>query len=113
MPECVQLGLFDPRPAPPQRAEADAVALARFLQGRGWLTAADLKAGLGWNERRVRAAAAASTGDILSGPGMPGYRITREASADERDSAIAALRAQARRMIARSIRISKCHHTFA
>ena len=87
----------------------DAATLAGFLAGRGWMSAEDLAGSLRWKARRVRAAAAASKGAILGGPGMPGYKITREATPDERDAAIAAFRSQARRMIRRSLEISARH----
>lgn len=88
----------------------DAADLLSFLRGRGWTAGGDLVRLLGWPERRVRAAAEAARGEILSGPGSPGYILTREANANEREAIVSALRSQARRMIGRSLAISRVHH---
>jgi hypothetical protein len=105
----LNLPLFRSRTGPSTPA-TDAVDLRAFLQGRGWTAGADLVRLLGWPERRVRAAAEAARGEILSGPGSPGYILTRDASANDRESIVAALRSQARRMIGRSLAISRVHH---
>jgi hypothetical protein len=95
----------------PDRTTAadDADTMASWLSGRGWLTAAAITASLGWPERRIRAAASASAGRILSSPGQPGYCLTRESTADDRDRALRALRSQARQMLSRWVQISRVH----
>ena len=98
---------FDAQPRPAAADDAD--TLARWLSGRGWTDARTIGQALAWPDRRVRAAAAASAGRILSGPGQPGYCVTREASANDRDRALAALRSQARQMLTRWQQISRVH----
>lgn len=90
----------------------DAVAELRgLLRGRGWVTAAELR-GLRpkWSERFIRLLANASFGRVLSWPGSPGYRLTIEASAEEREEAVAKLRHQALEMGERASAIARVHH---
>lgn len=68
---------------PKTRARLDAVHIILVLRSEPRLqgrTAADLAAHLGevgdtWTDRRLRAAAEASGGALLSAPGCPGYRL--------------------------------------
>ena len=58
------------------------------LRGSGWLKSPILLARLrklntDTNQRWLRAVSSASKGLILSYPGSPGYRLTREATLDE------------------------------
>lgn len=111
MPEPIQLTLPLPLArSGPTTPDMDAADLRAALCGRGWVSAGQLAQDLGWTDRRVRAAAEAARGEILSGPGSPGYIVTREASADDREAIVRALRSQARRMIGRSLAISRVHH---
>ena len=109
MPEATQLFLPLARSGP-STPDGDATDLVDALRGRGWVNAGHLALTLGWTDRRVRAAAEAAKGEILSGPGSPGYIVTREASADDREAIVRALRSQALRMIGRSLAISRVHH---
>jgi hypothetical protein len=74
----------------------------------GWLSAKAIAAALGVSDREVRAMAAASGGEVISG--QMGYRLTRSASLDEIRHASAWLRSQAREMLRRSIAIQKVAH---
>jgi hypothetical protein len=96
---------------PVRTADDDAAALILWLRGRSRTKAADIAAALGpdWTDRRVRAAAEAARGRVLASPGTAGYILTREATPEDRESAIRALRSQARAMIARSLAISRVH----
>lgn len=87
--------------------------LTTFLRGREWLNASQLQDALGpeYNDRKIRALAEAADGQILSYPGSPGYRLTREATADERDTAINKLRSQADKMTRRALTISRTHRS--
>lgn len=105
-----QLALQFDTTARPTAAD-DADRLASWLAGRGWVDARTIGQALDWPDRRVRAAAAASAGRVLSGPGQPGYCLTREASADDRDRALSALRSQARHMLSRWVQISRVHRS--
>ena len=93
-----------------ESAQEDAARLVLFLDGKGWRKAATLAEALGWCDRRVRAAAEAADGRILSYPGSQGYCLTREATPEDRERAIAAFRSQARLMIRRSMAIGRVHH---
>jgi hypothetical protein len=68
------------RDADLERARADAEELVALLDGNPALRrrpAAQLCEQLGWNDRRLRAAAEASDGEVLSAPGCTGYRLAR------------------------------------
>lgn len=93
-----------------------------LLAGRGWQTAMQiggLAAGTIVNDRprdpealkrRIRAIANASGGHILSYPGSPGYRLTREATIAEIQTATAKLRHQAAEMQQRALEIDRVYH---
>ena len=88
------------------RLADDAATLAKWLrQAGGRRTAAQIAAALGWDERRVRGAAEACGGAVLSAPGIAGYRLAAatpvaEYYADERPRYRSQIRAMLRRMIA-------------
>lgn len=85
--------------------------LCGLLQGRGWVTARDLRRLRPlWQDRFIRLLANAAGGRVLSYPGSPGYRLTGEASAEERECAVAKLRHQAREMGERASAIARQHH---
>ncbi|MGZ0657062.1 hypothetical protein ACWPKS_15775 [Coraliomargarita sp. W4R72] len=75
--------------------------LIKLLDGRGWLTASQLAQATGHNDRKVRSIASA-TPKILSYPGSPGYKLTRQATPEEIESAIT-LKTQGQTMIARYV----------
>lgn len=90
------------------KAAADADLLADILRKRTSLQgrpAATLAAFLGWTDRRLRAAAEASNGEILSAPGCVGYRLAESTPvedyyATERTRYRSQIRVMARRLIA-------------
>ena len=82
--------------------------LVALLKGRNWLTSRQIKQATHWDDRTIRQIAATSEGRILSG--QKGYKLTREATPDERDHAVKWLRSQARKMIARSMQINRIHY---
>ncbi len=85
--------------------------LCQLLRHRGWMTVAHLRRlRPEWSERFIRALANASKGRVLSYPGSPGYRITIEASAEEREAAVAKFRHQATEMGERANAIARVHH---
>jgi len=61
--------------------------MLQILPGNGWLTSGQIQALTGWPERYVRALANASGGRVLSYPGSPGYKLTKEATKEEVDAA--------------------------
>lgn len=80
--------------------EEDVDDFLDHLAGRGWVKARKLKADLGINDRHARALAEASRGRVISG--NRGYKLTAEATAEERNECLHRLRNQADRMQARS-----------
>jgi len=71
-----------PLKAARERANADAETLVSFIRERSVrIGAARVDAQvLGWKERRIRAAAEASKGRVLSAPGIFGYRLAADTS---------------------------------
>lgn len=91
-----------------------------LLEGAGWLTAEDIAAHFFFlqsdqpvtesHKRRIRAIANASEGRILSYPGSKGYKLTREATVIEIQTATAKLRHQAGEMHQRALEIDRVYH---
>lgn len=101
--------LFTPRQKLTAQAGAD--ELCRILRGQGWMKASTIRLIRGdWSERAIRLFANASGGRVMSFPGSRGYRLTQEASAEERDEAQAKLLHQAREMSDRASAIARVHH---
>ena len=85
--------------------------VVQFLIGRPWTTAAEILAALDIDERRLRAIAEQSEGQILSGPGCPGYKLlTSTAQLQEVDETANRLESQAKRMLARAYQIRRRAH---
>ncbi len=72
-----------PAPPPEPLTGEPALLLALLVAEHRWMTRREIAACLGWSERRIRDAASASRGEILSGPGSPGYRATRGATHED------------------------------
>ncbi len=102
-----QLELFKPRKSDPAQ---DAAEMERVMASGGWRQADFFRSVFQWTDRRIRAAAEASEGRIMSYPGSPGYKLTSKATPEEMQHAEQALRAQARKMIRRSMQIAKKWH---
>ena len=110
-----QLDLLNP-PAPRVRAD-DVVTLCVHLQraqdgvfkpSKRWVTARALRdAYPAWSDRQIRAIAAASEGQIISG--QKGYCLTACATNEEVKRAVAWLRSQARKMESRAADILRRH----
>lgn len=111
MPE--QLDLFAKVSAPkvtPEQVEQ----LCAWLQGKGWVHAADIEQTLGLKDRQVRAIAEHSEGRILSGPGCPGYKLfDGHAEIGEAERAAQRLESQARHMIDRAKAYRRRIHRYA
>ena len=94
------------RAAAIRKADADALTLGALLRREGRrMTAAEIAAELDWEDRRVRAAAEACGGAVLSAPGIAGYRLASATAvadyyAQERLRYRSQIRAMARRLIA-------------
>jgi hypothetical protein len=111
MPETPELGL---REAAPEVSAEEVAALTTWLRGRGWVKAREIEAALGIDERKLRAMAEHSDGEILSGPGCPGYRrFDRETSLGDADRAASRLESQGRKMLLRAGTIRRRLHRYA
>lgn len=91
-----------------QPALSEVETFCAHLYGRGWQTARELKQSRGWNDRSLRAWAAASEGKIISG--QRGYCLLEEATAEEINHAHAWLISQGKAMIKRGLQIKKRAH---
>lgn len=98
---------------------ADVDWLVSWLSDKDWNTSWQIVNSPAWlfrfggpagADRRVRAIAAESKGQILSYPGSPGYKLTREATIEEIQTATNKLRHQAKEMIGRSVEIERIYH---
>ena len=96
------------------KAAADADLLADILRKRPGLQRrprADLARFLGWTDRRLRAAAEASGGAILSAPGCTGYRLAESTPVEDYYATERArYRSQIRVMSARLIAMDRAVH---
>ena len=101
----------------PSTGDIDAPTLVALLKVHGdWLTMQQIAMALRWlkgngraDDRRIRAAAEASDGRILSGPGSPGYKLTADATPEDM-MVVHTLESQARRMMARAVAIRRRWH---
>lgn len=108
----VQGQLFE-QPAPPRNP--DALQIWRGLKKYGWVSAKDISRTMGWGEgeagkRRVRKAANASKGTLLSAPGSKGYIRSDEISGPEMQHMMAAMKHQRDQMDQRYIEMSQTYH---
>ncbi len=102
-------------PAKAPKVSCDEVhALLGILTYQGWMTASQVAAmasmhwGMTWSERKVRAVANASCGQVISG--QDGYKLTLQATIEEIQQASGWLRSQADAMRQRSIEIERVYH---
>jgi hypothetical protein len=97
----------------PEFDPSEVAALCSWLRGRGWKKAREIEAELGIDERKVRVLAEHSDGEILSGPGCPGYRLfDGETSLGDAERAARRLRSQGEKMISRSLTIARRMHRY-
>lgn len=95
----------------PKFDPSELAALCAWLRGRGWKKAKEIEAELGIDDRKVRVLAEHSDGEILSGPGCPGYRLfDGETSLGDAERAAARLRSQGEKMIRRALSIHRRLH---
>ena len=102
-----QASLFAARP----RAAVSAEAVSRLinaLRGRGWVTRRVLARELLLTERRFRAIAHASGGQIIGSD--LGYRLTMEASPSDLSAATGRIRAQIAQEYQRILEIERVWH---
>jgi hypothetical protein len=97
----------------PEIDPSEVAALCCWLRGRGWQKAREIEAALGIDERKLRAMAEHSDGEILSGPGCPGYRLfDGETSLGDAERAAGRLRSQGEKMIRRAMSIGRRMHRY-
>ncbi|MES2219375.1 MAG: hypothetical protein V4587_00225 [Acidobacteriota bacterium] len=105
--EFKQLGLFDtPKPAMPEIApdNPNVALFVSLLEGRSWVPAKQIliemeKPVTEDSKRWLRALRRASTGRIAGGPGMPGYKLVLEMTAEEYGHWRNTMRSQTREML--------------
>lgn len=88
----------------PRVGEAEVSLMRTLLAGQGWKPAKWFP----WDERTVRAVAAASKGSIISG--QKGYALTDQASIAEVQHAADWLRHQSKAMAQRALEIERAMH---
>jgi hypothetical protein len=97
----------------PEIVDRRAAELVTILSERGWMTRRQIKELTGWEERYIRAAAAAATdkkGLPLIVRGQLGFSTVERANSDEiRDAAEDAI-SQAKKMIAYAIGLRRLLH---
>lgn len=97
--------------APPSPAPGEVEILTAYLRNHpGFHTAKQLAQALAYTDRQIRQIAEQSDGSIISGPGSPGYCHITHCDPETIGHIAETLRSQARRMIARSIRIKRRAH---
>lgn len=106
--EVTALPLFDQAKRAPAFTRQDVDILIRALAGHGWMTAKQLKAVNGFNDRELRQLAHVSKGEIISG--QFGYKLTAEATPGELDHAEKWLRSQAQSMVQRAYEIRQARN---
>ena len=98
-------------PAPEVTPE-EVDALVEFLSGKGWITARQIAAATGIDDRRLRAIVEHCGARILSGPGCPGYRYYDKDALPHAEHAIACLESQAAKMLKRALAYRHRYHRF-
>jgi hypothetical protein len=88
------------------QSDREIATLIAYLRGQGWKTAKQTSEALGWDDRAVRALAAASD-EVISYPGSPGYKLLEDCSLEEYERYRLARRHQAREMISKVIRTDR------
>jgi len=100
---------FDFTAPPPRQSEVD--AFTRHLRKNpGFHTAKELSKRLDLSDRKIRKLAECSDGQVVSGPGSPGYIHIDHCPAGTLAHIADTLRSQARSMLARSIRMRRMAH---
>jgi hypothetical protein len=90
---------------PPRATPKDVAALVELLKRqKDWATAEQIGFLLGWSDRKVRRVAS-ETDQIVSHPGSEGYKLEEKCSEEEVSHFGNSLRAQARKMIGRWLRV--------
>ena len=106
----IEQGTFD-FSSPPASPVGEVERLLAWLSAHpGFHTAKSLSSALDLTDRAIRQAAEASDGLIISGPGSPGYCHLYHCDPETIGHIADTLRSQARRMLARSIRIRRRSH---
>lgn len=92
----------------PRVADSDVRQLLQALTNRGWRQGALLMRVFGWNERKLRAIAHATHGQVISGD--RGYCLTVEASIADIDAFDARMAGQIAHMQQRRVEVQKVRH---
>jgi len=100
---------FDLTRLAPPVDETDLAQLLTILNSApDWLKAKTLTQMTSFDDRKLRAIASASRGQIISG--QRGYRLTRHATIEEIDRCYSALISQSNAMTERALQIQRVYH---
>lgn len=106
-----QLALQFASAAAPLQPDPEAERLINYLhENPGFHTRRHLIKTLGLTERKIRQISERSEGEIVSGPGSPGYIHIDHCPLEKFNRIKAAVRSQARAMLAHYIKLSKRGH---
>jgi hypothetical protein len=94
--------------APPDPDTEEVQWILDWLRARpGFHPAKEIARLTGRNDRKIRQLAEHAAGNIVSGPGSPGYCHQEHCPSDTRERIVASLRSQARQMLERADRIER------
>ena len=106
-----QLHLHFPSAAAPLQQDPEVECLVSYLHNNpGFHTAKQLSEILGFTDRQIRKAAELSNGQIVSGPGSPGYCHISHCSLKQLNHIRNTIRSQARQMLNRYLKLGKTAH---
>ena len=106
----MQLELTLSAPADPELEEVARLTRYLYEAGDRWVKARQIAAALGVDDRKVRSLASASRGEVVSGPGCPGYKHVRHCDPEEVARVTAQLTRQAKLMADRAGEIRRRFH---
>lgn len=108
----IEQASFDFTTPPPSPAVEEIDRLVSYLLNNpGFHTARQLTVFLDLSDRKIRQLAEASAGQIVSGPGSPGYCHLHHCPTEKLAHIADTLRSQARSMLRRSILLRKLAHS--
>lgn len=104
-----QFELFN-QPARDRAGEDARALLAALAEAAEPIPGRKLRAALGWSEKRLRDAANATRGRVLSGPGLAGYILLKRASTELAEHTFSAFASQVRAMRSRLSDYYRCYY---
>lgn len=100
---------FDFRPPAPPPGEVE-ILVAYLLNHPGFHTAKDLSDALAYSDRKIRQLTEEADGEIISGPGSPGYCHVRHCPVDLVNHITSKSISQAKKMIRKALKSRRVAH---